>query len=279
MAGLALGWLVRNAGRLIERINEHIGRPARRHPWRTVGLVLGGIVASAVILVQFLGSQPSALLAPSAPVSYSARATLDKAAEAFAMEQQLAIDADSLRLWGRITGARNPARALAQSLEAWGWEPSRRVGGTLVLSRNDQSESLDAGRFTRRETITLLPPEGLSEASLSAEVVEVEIVAPDNWIVATSPPSESESLPGDLEARQIETESNYFDETVQVQVEVAGPSFRSELGAQLLGLSFGSVTAWLVLLVFGVFQDELKKFIAGLFGRLKSLLGSGNPAA
>jgi hypothetical protein len=130
-------------------------------------------------------------------------------------------------------------------------------------------------RLTRRATVVLPIPDDLGGDlgfALSVTEATVNVVAPRNWVLTTAPPSDSEPLPGDMEQRQVRQQDALDEEGVQV--ELAGPLFRNELGAMLLALSVTGSVKWVVLLVFGVFADELKKLIGGILGRLRRRRGS-----
>lgn len=289
VAGFALGWVVRNIPRLIRAFAvraagmRRVAVPKSRARHLGVLAVAVGLLAASLLAVFYLpsaGDRGGAGAPVFVPVLYSARATLETEREAFTLHERLVVPHESLTLYGRlarqrrVTSPRKIARILFRQLARTGWGEPRFLGDALELSRESESEAADFGPFTKRATLTLPIPDDLVDADLVATEATLDVVAPKRWVLATAPPSESETLPGGLERRRLEPDKA-LDEGVEV--ELAGSLFRNELGALLLGLSVAGTVKWGVLLVFGVLGRDLEKLVAGIVGRLGRRRG-GSPS-
>jgi hypothetical protein len=245
-----------------------------RLAWGLVVLTVLGTAGTALYIGDEyrVGSPASAQRV--VPVSYLARATLDTERESFALRERLVVPAESLKLMREE--AEKPEELVALLLADTGWTDPRLVGDALELSREGRTGvEVSFARLTRRATVVLPIPDDLGGDlgfALSVTEATVNVVAPRSWVLTTAPPSDSEPLPGDMEQRQVRQQDALDEEGVQV--ELAGPLFRNELGAMLLALSVTGSVKWVVLLVFGVFADELKKLIGGILGRLRRRRGS-----
>lgn len=279
VAGFALGWVMRNLP-LIAGVAAGIGVSPKRLAGglAIIATVAGtGLTAWQVLDPGVEAGPPPSPIQQFVPVSYSARATLEREREAFVLRERLIVPPESLRLVRDEAAPEKPEEFLARQLARAGWADPRLVGEALEVSRvGRKSEAAHFGRMTRRATLALPIPEDLSsgEAALVATAVTVVVVAPKHWVLATAPPSESEPLPGDLEQRRVREEVDVGT----MHVELAGPLFRNELGASLLGLSVSGAVKWGVLLVFGVFADELKKIVGGILGKLRPRRRGSTPA-
>jgi hypothetical protein len=283
VAGFVLGWVVRNRRRFVAGIVAGIGlKHLTESPKRIAGGLgaLAAVAAAGLTVWQYtdvLALQGPPSIRRVVPVSYSADATLETERETFALSERLVVAPESLRLLRDEAAPQKPAELVTRQLARTGWGDPKLVGETLQLSREGRSEAAQFGRLTRRATLALPIPEDLGgEADLAVTEATVEVVAPKHWVLATAPPSEAETLPGDLEQRRIKEEDALDEE--RIEVELGGPLFRNELGASMLGLSVAGAVKWGVLLVFGVLQDELKKLVGGILGRLRRRRGPSESA-
>ena len=274
LAGFALGWAIRSRGRILTACSIRSSASARR-------LVTAGGIAVAVISIitySVVTQEPrepdQPLVERVIPVAYSATAKLREGPDLFAFTERLTVPKNELE---QVSRAGEFRRRLTRELARLGWAESRSLGDRLEFRRGVRTQDAGLGFFTRRETVALtLPSEIRGTIGLLASTAAVVIDAPKHSVLATTPPSDAETIARGRERRQVALED--VQDSSAIEVELAGPRFRGELGAWLLGFSFGGVAKWGILIVIGIFQDELRQLLRRISDRLLGRRRTG-PAA
>jgi hypothetical protein len=298
--GFGVGWAIREWGRIragIGNANASSGLLRRRiragirnalasyGPLRisiaVIGLLLAFTVAvlSVAANLYFLTSIATRPLQRIAvPVSYSATAKLQEDPDAFALTEHITIPRVELRRLSRAAAPQSPADYVTQLLERKGWTTSPSFGDTLKFRREGRKNEAHMAFLKKRETFKLpIPQEVLGGLGLLARTSEVTVDAPKRWVLATTPPSDAHTIASEREQRLVKVE-DVDDFGGTTDVELAGPLFRGTVGAWLLGFSLGSAAKWGVLIVFGVFQDEVKRLVRAIFNRLSGRHEATPPA-
>ena len=272
VAGFALGWAIRSRARILDGLGRIRSSASARH------LVTAGVLAVVVISIviysvatQESEPRPSPPRLRETPVAYSATAELREGPDLFAFTERISVPRNELE---QVSRADELTRRSTQQLARLGWVTSRSSPDRLEFSRDVRTQDAGLGFFTRRETVELtLPPEIRGTIGLLADTAAVAIDAPRNVVLATTPPSDAETIAGGREQRQVELED--VQDSPAIEVELAGPRFRGELGAWLLGFSFGGVAKWGILIAAGIFQDELRQLLRRISDRLLGRRRSG----
>lgn len=265
LAGFALGWAIRSPQRILDGL-ERIRSSAWAKPLVTAGGIALTIISIVTYSVVTQESEPTKDPLPvrAIPVAYSATAELREGPDIFAFTERLTVPKNELE---QVSRAGEFTRRFTRQLTRLGWVESASVGDRLEFRRGARTQDAGLGFFTRRETVELtLPSEIRGTIGLLASTAAVVIDAPKHWVLATTPPSDAETIARGREQRQVELED--VRDSSAIEVELAGPRFRGELGAWLLGFSFGGVAKWSILIVIGIFQDELRQLLRRISDRL-----------
>jgi hypothetical protein len=272
LAGFALGWAIRSPERILDGLRR-IRSSALARPLVTVGGIAATVISIVTYSVVTRESDPTQAPPPlrAIPVAYSATAELREGPDLFAFTERIAVPKNELE---QVSRAGEFTRRLTRQLARSGWARSRSFGDRLEFRRGLRTQDAGLGLFTKRETVELtLPSEIRGTIGLLASTAAVVIDAPKHSVLATTPPSDAETIARGREQRQVELED--VQDSSAVEVELAGPLFRGELGAWLLGFSFGGVAKWGILIVIGIFQDELRQLLRRISDRLLGRRGTG----
>jgi hypothetical protein len=265
LAGFALGWAIRSPERILDGLRRVRSSASARRL-----VTAGGIAVTVVSIVTYsvVTQEPEPTQAPlplrAIPVAYSATAELREGPDLFAVTERIAVPKNELE---QVSRAGEFTRRFTRQLTRLGWARSRSFGDRLEFRRDVRTQDAGLGFFTKRETVELtLPSEIRGTIGLLASTAAVAIDAPEHSVLATTPPSDAETIAGGREQRQVELED--VRDSAAIEVELAGPLFRGDLGTWLLGFSFGGVAKWGILIVIGIFQDELRQLLRRISDRL-----------
>jgi hypothetical protein len=275
--GLLLGWTVRGLMRWFRQL---------RYKW----LLLAGASGSAVLVLMVIAISIPSLQKARLPgaaqshlVHYSAQVQYETAGPAWKICDRIEVHVnprvfltqaiESRAAAGGESSDPNPSdltpdaerRWLVASLQPYGWRWSSSTAEGHVFQRERTAEVQQPWHAirTKNRVAVLCPERDLPQSFAVYSYGELQLHVPYNVVAATTPDSSRRAAaePADTEAIVVPFQFSLLAKDAAkpfVQIEVLHPALRNPIVAGTRRLAGLPIVNWLLMGLFGVFQDRLR---------------------